>query len=375
MRIALLSGVYVAKDAISASLGAKLEALDTDPAGPHDLRVFVHGSDALDPRVEVVHSVADLLVHPFFRTCDVVSYEFGITYGLFDSIFLAAQRAAVVVTYHNLTPLQLVDDPQVRAALLRSAVQRHALTFATHVINDSASNYRDLLQVGLPAQRMSVVALPPGPAASAFAPGEPARGRIELLYVGRLVRAKGVYDLLEAFASVRGHARLTFVGSPAFSDPQAITDLEEAARAQPGRLRFVPGPTDEELAQLYRASHALVMPSYHEGYCVPVMEALASGCHVIAYDNSNLPETLDGLGRLVDTGDVVELGAAMDELVEALSVPGEPQVDVEAGRLTRTQWLEAARELVSSRSAEVYARQFLDRIAEARRTHELERSA
>ena len=375
MRIALLSGVFVEKDAISASLGAKLHALDHDPAGPHEVRIFVHGSDSQDPRVEVVHSVFDLLIHPFFRNCDVVSYEFGIAYGLFDSIFLIAQRAAVVVTYHNLTPLALVDDPNVRAALARSVVQRHALTYATHVVNDSALNYRDLLEIGIPAKRMSVVALPPGPAASSSSPSEPPRNRIEFLFVGRLGRAKGVYDLLQAFASVPGNARLTLVGSPAFSDPQAIADLEDAARQAPGRIRFVPGPPDEELAALYRASHALVMPSYHEGYCVPVMEALATGCYVIAYDSSNLPETLDGLGRLVRTGDVADLGVAMRDLVEALSVSGEPVVDVEMGALSRHAWLDAARELVASRSAGAYAKQFLCRVDEARRTHASKRSA
>lgn len=366
MRIALLSGVLVEKDAISASLAAKLRALDGDPSGPHEVRAFVHGTDATDPRVDVVHSVADLLVDPFFRSCDVVSYEFGITYGLFDSIFLAARRAAVIVTYHNLTPFDLVDDPQVRVALERSVVQRHAFTLAAHVINDSGSNYRDLLDVGIPAERMSVVALPPGPAASRFLLGNPAPGRVELLFVGRLVRAKGVYDLLEAFASIAGPVRLTLVGSPAFSDPQAIADLEAAAARDPERLRFVPGPSDEVLSSLYRASHALVMPSYHEGYCVPVMEALASGCHVIAYDNSNLPETLDGLGRLVPTGDVDGLAAAVQELVDALLAHEPAPVQVERGSLTRAEWVEAARALVESRSFETYAEKFLARVAQAR---------
>ena len=268
-----------------------------------------------------------------------------------------------------------MDDADVRAALARSVVQRHALTYATHVVNDSASNYRDLLEIGIPASRMSVVALPPGPAASSFSPSEPARNRIEFLFVGRLVRAKGVYDLLQAFASVSGDARLTLVGAPAFSDPQAIADLEEAARQAPGRIRFVPGPPDEELASLYRASHALVMPSYHEGYCVPVMEALATGCYVIAYDNSNLPETLDGLGRLVRTGDVADLGVAMRDLVEALSVSGEPIVDVEMGALSRRAWVDAARKLVASRSAGAYAQEFLLRVDKARRNHASKQSA
>lgn len=376
MRIALLSGVFVEKDAISASLGAKLNALDRDPAGPHDIRVFVHGTDSQDARVRVLPSVADLVVHPFFRTCDLVSYEFGIAYPLFDSIFLAARRLPVIATYHNLTPLQLVEDPGVRASLEWSVVQRHALSLATHVINDSASNYRDLLTLGIPAKRMSVVPLPPGPAASSSHRAvKRSRKRIELLFVGRLVRAKGVYDLLEAFAQVRGPARLTLVGSPAFSDRQAIDDLESAARESPDRLRFVAGPSDEELGSLYLSAHALVMPSYHEGYCVPVMEALATGCHVIAYDNSNLPETLDGLGRLVHTGDVGGLAAAMTELVGLLAASDDPIVEVEAGLMAHSTWLHAARELVASRSADRYAEQFLARVQQACSPHALDQSA
>ena len=62
-----------------------------------------------------------------------------------------------------------------------------------------------------------------------------------------------------------------------------------------------------------------VLPTHHEGFCVPILEALVSGCRVIAYDNSNVTSISGGLGTLVLTGDVRALSDAIARTVGDVS--------------------------------------------------------
>jgi glycosyltransferase involved in cell wall biosynthesis len=66
-----------------------------------------------------------------------------------------------------------------------------------------------------------------------------------------------------------------------------------------------------EKQQILAEADVFVLPTYHEGFCVPVLEALASGCCVVTYDNSNLPAISGGLTSLVSTGDISALAATI----------------------------------------------------------------
>jgi glycosyltransferase involved in cell wall biosynthesis len=61
-----------------------------------------------------------------------------------------------------------------------------------------------------------------------------------------------------------------------------------------------------------------VLPTYHEGFCVPIIEALASGCRVISYDNSNVPDVSAGFAKLVETGNKAALTQAMSDVIDEI---------------------------------------------------------
>jgi glycosyltransferase involved in cell wall biosynthesis len=63
-------------------------------------------------------------------------------------------------------------------------------------------------------------------------------------------------------------------------------------------------PTDEDLSLLYNASDVFVFPSYYEGFGLPLLEAMASGCPVIAGNKSAIPEAVGDGGMLLDPFDV-----------------------------------------------------------------------
>ncbi|HEY1485994.1 MAG TPA: hypothetical protein VGF84_07805, partial [Micromonosporaceae bacterium] len=113
-RVALYSGVYVDRDGIGGVLACKLALLERLRRNgvPVEAVVFCRGSDIPDPRVRVLSSVADLLLEPFFKAADLHSFEFGVQYDLFDSVFVLPSGAASLGTYHNITPPELVAEDQ-----------------------------------------------------------------------------------------------------------------------------------------------------------------------------------------------------------------------------------------------------------------------
>jgi glycosyltransferase involved in cell wall biosynthesis len=127
-------------------------------------------------------------------------------------------------------------------------------------------------------------------------------GRVNLLSVGRLVPNKRIEDLLAAFAVLqRGalpHSRLLLPGSRSL-EGYALA-LERRAREL--RLRDVVflGPVDAgELRACYELAAAYVSLSEHEGYGVPLVEAMLAGVPVVARDAGAVSETLDGAGVLL----------------------------------------------------------------------------
>ncbi len=144
------------------------------------------------------------------------------------------------------------------------------------------------------------------------APADPPTGPLSLLFVGRLMPHKRQDELIRLLALYRAEhapeATLTLVGSP-LSDDYAETLRALADRLAPGAVRFERGLSPEALADRYRAAHAFVCLSEHEGFCIPVLEALHFGVPVIARPAGAIPETAGDAALLTDDdlGVVTEL--------------------------------------------------------------------
>lgn len=327
LQVALHTGVLLRHDAISTSLLRKLRVLRRLGAGgvPVEVKGLAAYTDVDEPGLEVVPRTFDRVACRAFRRADVHVWEYGVTYQGFDAAFATPQRAANLAIYHNVTPVELAVDNETKAVLQHSLDRRHTLSHMHHVACDSEFNRADLLGLGLDPARLSVVPLPPGHRPRRDkrrrpTPGEPVR----LLFVGRLTPAKGVCELVEAVARSVASASpftLDLVGNLDFSDPATVAwVLERIAHDELGKvIRLVGQLEDDELAAAYAAADALVLPSHHEGFCVPVIEALGAGCAVVTTAAGNLPDVLGGFGWVVPVGDVVALGAAIVEVVDRLS--------------------------------------------------------
>jgi glycosyltransferase involved in cell wall biosynthesis len=272
-----------------------------------------------------------------------------------------------MAVYHNITFPELVHAEQ-RPAIERSLVQKNNLFEADRIACVSEFNRDDLLAFGIPAERLTVLHLPPAITASPRKRGSD--HPVTFLTVGRMVAAKGVVDLARAVVDLRQRGvdgfRVTMTGNGLFASRDCVEQIEqliEEHSLQPF-LRIVESPDDQQLGVLYAESDALVVPSYHEGYCLPVVEAFTAGCYVIGYEATNLPNITAGLGTLIAPGDVAGLADAMagfiTELNRARRTGEPPRLPLGRGAMTGDQWSRAVALHLQDYSSEAYRRGFTE---------------
>jgi len=371
-RVTLYSGIVVQHDAVSESLQRKLNILRglIRRGAPIEVSVCTHATDDPSPEFSITPSVARLVGSQSFWETDLHVFEFGMYYDLVDALYVIPPSATSLVIDHNTTPPELVDQPEVKAGCQMALVQRHNLRLATHVACVSEFSLELVRSVGVDQERQSVLHLPPTHEGSLlprhFGEGGMARP-VELLFVGRFVRAKGVRDLLalgdRLWADGTGRCRLRLVGSPTFSDADIFAEVEAAVARSSGTLELSSRLDDDEMVAAFARADLLVIPSLHEGYCVPVIEAYSAGCHVVGYDAANLPNVIGGLGTLVPTGDVAALGDAVERFIGRAVAAGENassiRVPTERGDLDEVDWLEAVRAHLADYSAAAFETKFL----------------
>ncbi|MFO1072224.1 MAG: glycosyltransferase [Geminicoccaceae bacterium] len=336
LRVALISGSVIRHDAISASVLADARAFSADPR--FMVQLFSYCCDAGDVPHRQVGSLTELLLDPCYLASDALIFHFGIYYELFNALLLGNGHGRRIVRYHNVTPPELLPPASARI-IGKSLDQQHAMAEADAIWPVSPFNHRCLLELGLPPERIEVLPLAVDwrPAAAAAGP----QRQPLILYVGRFVTSKGLLDLVEALALLQQRQvppfRAVLAGSRSFSDAGCIDALKARLRAHglDARVEIRESVADAELRELYGSALLAAFPSYHEGFGVPVIEALAGGAIPVVADAAALPETLDGLGRVVPVRSPPALAAAMAELLTAHAA-GQGRLDpvpVDRGRL------------------------------------------
>lgn len=139
-----------------------------------------------------------------------------------------------------------------------------------------------------------------------------------VLFVGRLVPAKGAFDLLSAYAKLDSSLRLR-VGLVFVGDGVARPALEaQAAAISPGMIRFSGFDQQEQLASYYALAEMLILPTYTDPWGLVVNEAMACGLPIVLSRVAGCAPDLvadDGHGLLIDPGDVDRLAAAMQRFI------------------------------------------------------------
>ena len=317
MRVALLSNNARAGDAVGNQIAAKAAFFRDRGA---DLHVYVESTRRLHPTLAPLTSKAtdaEQLVDEL-RDLDLLSVEYSQYYALLEVLPLLARgkRPRILLDYHGVTPPELWEGP---AEAMRDSQRRRGLVwFADEVIVHSrfmrceltaATQYLDErihespLFLETAGERSLAINW---------------RQRLKLgdakllLFVGRLAANKRVPTLIEAVA--RHKSEHPEIHAVIVGDTGDIyrTQLEhcQALAAKLGvseRVHFLGHLCSDELGAAYRQADLFVMPSRHEGCCIPVLEAMAHGLPVVAAQAGALPETLGGAGLTFEPDNTAEL--------------------------------------------------------------------
>jgi glycosyltransferase involved in cell wall biosynthesis len=243
------------------------------------------------------------------------------------SIWSAAVRAALAtpgplaLVYHNITPGDLLRpvSPDIAAECDRARQALPALRGRTDVVvADSSFNADELAAVGIDAEVVPLLLELDGPARPVRAEaGDPPT----VLSVGRLAPSKRVEDAIGAFhlfQSVHApRAELVLVGSEdGFAPYRAALGILVARLGVRG-VRFAGRVSDAERDALYARADAYLCMSEHEGFCAPLVEAMAHGVPVVARRAGAVPETVGGGGIVVER----DLPLVAEALAEVVSSP------------------------------------------------------
>jgi glycosyltransferase involved in cell wall biosynthesis len=219
--------------------------------------------------------------------------------------------------YHNITPpefFQSYDEDHAR--LLRNG--REEMWTLARAFPRSAGvsryNAEELEMYGFDSPQVLPLAV--DPAFWRVAPDEALTrrlqdGRRNLLYVGRLAPNKCQHELIEAFAHYLRHdteSRLILVGSGQPNDPYVKFVYETVQRyAFRDQVLFAGQVNASELHAYYRTAHLFWSMSEHEGFCVPLIEAMWFDVPILAFRAAAIAETLGGAGVTFDQKE--DLGA------------------------------------------------------------------
>jgi len=235
-----------------------------------------------------------------------------------DAALRQPERTALC--YHNITPGELLRDFNPGIADLCDRGRKALADFPrpAALIADSSFNAEDLRAAGLgDAEVVPLLLDVPEDGAPRPPPGtEPT-----VLSVGRIVPSKRLEDVIKAFALYQVHrapgARLVLVGSATEFENYRLA-LERLVERVGAERVFFTGPISTHARDAwYSRADAYLSMSVHEGFCAPLVEAMAHGVPVVARSAGAVPETLGGAGLTVDGLELPLVAEALHEVVSS----------------------------------------------------------
>lgn len=327
-RIAILSPSMFSGDAVSNDVLGMHAALSRQG---HDARIFAEGWTTTTPKVWPAHTIKGFLKNPE----DVLIYHYsrGWAPGL---NFLRDQKYRTVIKYHNVTPPEFFARYSSDYARMcqdgREELGPISQANCDLYLSDSAFNMRDLLAAGVAPSKSFVV--PPFHHIDRLDEMEPdlsvwkgfEDGQTNICMVGRVAPNKGHPALIEAFTAYHhdynSDSRLLIVGKEETRLGKYSRLLREMVKRLevPGHVVFTGGVSDQALKSCYLSSRVFMITSEHEGFCVPLVEAMALRLPIVAYASSAIPDTLDNVGLVWEERNPYLLAESIHSIVGDKSI-------------------------------------------------------
>jgi glycosyltransferase involved in cell wall biosynthesis len=293
MRIAILTPSLTTADAVSNDVLGERDALKRNG---NDVRVF---SD-LAPVRSFLRNPEDVLIYHHSR-------------GWHPGVQLVRELSCRrVIKYHNVTPAEFFAGFSRTDQDLCERGRRELTDLAAAqcelYLSDSSFNMQELIAIGADPSKSFVV--PPfhhiDRLSTITANQETLKtysgDTTNILTVGRLVPNKNVHHLIEVFAYYHydnnNNSRLIIVGKggEGFSPYSKLLHRVVEQLGLTKAVVFTGGVSDEMLKAYYLVADAFVTVSEHEGFCVPLVEAMSMKLPITAYASTAIPETVGDAG-------------------------------------------------------------------------------
>jgi glycosyltransferase involved in cell wall biosynthesis len=307
------------------------------------LRSMGHESEifALTIDDELRHEIRPF-AEPDARRGDLTIFHFALPSPMTASF--ASLPNGRVLQYHNVTPARFFAAYDPGLFRLASIAREELATLSASTdlaLGDSEYNRQELDELGFGNTGVMPIAVNTGRLTNA-AP-HPVLDEIlddefvNFLFVGRIAPNKKIEDHIKLAEQYKRYIdaryRFIFVGRydvvPRYY--AAIRALMAEYKMLPERFLFTGPVPDAELAAYYRAASVYISLSEHEGFCVPLLEAMAMDVPVLAYGAAAVPDTLGGAGVQFAPKDL-EYAA---ELLGMLAFEDHPREEVLAGQRRR----------------------------------------
>jgi glycosyltransferase involved in cell wall biosynthesis len=301
------------------------------------------GVSVVDRRIPV--GLLNLLWHragwPTIET--VTGMRFDLVHS-FHPLLIPSSGAAQVVTVHDLDFLRHPERTHAEIRRDYPALARAHAHRADHIVTPSrhtAAEVERMLDV--PPDRITVC--PPGVPQWREPIVRPPGGEGYVLFLGTLEPRKNVGLLLDAYRLLAERRRVPRLVLAGRATEAARPWLDAIAMPPLAGLVDLKGyvPADARQA-LFEGARLLVLPSHHEGFGLPVLEALSLGVPTIVSNRGALPELVEDAGLVVDSQRVEDLAGAMDRILSdnafAASLAGKGRL-----RARAYSWAHSARAL------------------------------
>ncbi|HKR61646.1 MAG TPA: glycosyltransferase family 4 protein [Pyrinomonadaceae bacterium] len=322
-RVAIVTPSITSGDAVGNDVVGMYRVLQRQG---FDARIFAESWTLTFPRISPPEAIRSFLKKP----SDVLIYHYsrGWDPGL---DLLRDLKSQTVVRYHNVTPPQFFTEYSADLAAMCFAGRQQLTPIANadcdRYLSASAYNMKELLAEGASEAKSFVV--PPFHHIDRLFSLQAERevldayrdNKTNICMVGRVSPNKSHPALIEAFAAYHHDynrdSRLLIIGK----EETRLKTYSPLLREMANRLKireavvFAGGVSEAALKAYYQCAHVFMITSEHEGFCVPLVEAMALGVPIVGYASSAIGETVAEAGIIWEKRNPYLLAETIDRLV------------------------------------------------------------
>ncbi len=245
--------------------------------------------------------------------CDMYIIDFGSYSKLMERI-LKTKKGLKIVDFHGLTPIEFVDD-KLSITALEKATKQLELLEKVDIILTHSKFIQDKVK------KLAKNYIAPLALFSDILPNSyktlKNKNTLNILFVGKISKHKGIHVLIDALSTLDIPFECNIVGDySSYSSKKYFKKLKKQALSLKlnKKVKFLRGISNEKLQLEYKKADLFITASFHEGFCIPIIESMSFGIPVIGSDSSAIPSTIGKGGVSFKTSNPADLKNKITQL-------------------------------------------------------------